>query len=207
MVSSEIFLFLKTRHYNSFRAASKELNFIYKLFGYQSSLPSRTIAQQELSMSVGRLEPRHALRHMRALRRRAKLYLVRMYVIASEYDSSFFSAILLASCFKVRVADGPAPKCRKTRTERIYFSRRQVSVAQTSGTSTTHDNCTLLRIFFEHDLASGLKIFTSKQKRLKLYSHRLFTLMSSRAFSSILVILCIKDTPWSNWRVGSTSTS
>ena len=66
------------------------------------------MAMQELSMSVGRLEPRHPLSQMIALRRRAKLILVRMYVIASEYDSFFFSAILLASCFIVHVANGPA---------------------------------------------------------------------------------------------------
>ena len=35
-------------------------------------------------MSVGRLEPRHPLKHMKALHRRAKLILVRMYVIASS---------------------------------------------------------------------------------------------------------------------------
>ena len=43
------------------------------------------MALQKLSMSVGRLEPRHPVRHMIALRRRAKLILVCMYVIASEY--------------------------------------------------------------------------------------------------------------------------
>ena len=41
-------------------------------------------ALQELSMSVGRLEPRHPLRHMIALRERAKLVPVRLYVTASE---------------------------------------------------------------------------------------------------------------------------
>ena len=50
-------------------------------------------------MLVGRFEQRIPLRHMIALRRRAKPILVRLYVIASEYDFSFFSAILLASCF------------------------------------------------------------------------------------------------------------
>ena len=39
------------------------------------------MALQELSMSVGRLEPRHPLRHTEAVRIRAKLILVRMYVI------------------------------------------------------------------------------------------------------------------------------
>ena len=68
---------------DSFRAAT------YKLICYESSLPSRTMA---LSMSVGRLEPRHPVRQIKALRRGAKLILVRMYVIASEYDSFFFSA-------------------------------------------------------------------------------------------------------------------
>ena len=61
------------------------------------------MALHELLMLVGRLKPRHPLRHMIALFRRAKLILMRMYVIVSEYDSSFFSAILIASCFKVRV--------------------------------------------------------------------------------------------------------
>ena len=65
------------------------------------------MALQELSMLVGRLEPRHPLRHMIALRRRA--IFVRMYVNASEYDSSFFSAILLSTCLIVRAADGFAP--------------------------------------------------------------------------------------------------
>ena len=93
----------KDRH---FQSSVKGNEFLYKLI---CCLPSRTVALQELSMSVGRLEPRHPLRHMIALRRRAKLIFVRMYVIASEYDSSFFSAVLLAICFIVRVADGPAP--------------------------------------------------------------------------------------------------
>ena len=107
------------------------IEFLYKLVCNESSLPSRTMALQELSMSVGRLEPRHPLRHMIALRRRAKLILVRIYVIASEYDSSFFSAILSAICFIVRVADSPVPPCRKTRGEQNYSSRRQVFVAHT----------------------------------------------------------------------------
>ena len=55
------------------------IDFLYKLFCYESSLPSRTMALHELSMSVGRLEPRHPLRHMIALRRRAKLILVRKF--------------------------------------------------------------------------------------------------------------------------------
>ena len=118
------------------------------------------MALHEQSMSLDRLEPPHPLRDMIALDRRAKLILVRMYVVASEYDSSFFKAILRASCFIVHVADGPAPQCRKTRAERSYSSRRQVFVAHTSGsyfrqvfvahtsgTSTTHDTCTLLRSF------------------------------------------------------------
>ena len=50
-------------------------------------------------MLVGRFEQRIPLRHMIGLRRRAKPILVRLYVIASEDDFSFFSAILLASCF------------------------------------------------------------------------------------------------------------
>ena len=50
---------------------------------------------------------------MIALRRRAKLIFVCMYNIASEYDSSFFSAILLAGCLIVRVSDGPAPHAGK----------------------------------------------------------------------------------------------
>ena len=81
------------------------------------NLPSRTMALQELSMSVGRLEPRHPLRNMIALRKREKPFLVRMYVIASVYDSFFFSAILLASCFIVRVADGPAPPMQENTSE------------------------------------------------------------------------------------------
>ena len=87
---------------------------------------------------------------MIALRRREKLTLEHMYVIASEYDSSFFSAILLASCFIVRVAD-----CLpyRTRAERSYSSRRQVIVAHQYGSTE----------IFGHDLASGLKIFPSKK--------------------------------------------
>ena len=77
---------------------------------------------------------------------KSKLILVRMNVIASEYDSSFFSAILLASCFIVRLADDPAPQGRKTPAER-NLSSRQVFVAHTSGASTTHDTCTLPRSF------------------------------------------------------------
>ena len=60
------------------------------------------MALQELLMLVGRLELRLPLGHKIALLRRAKLILMRMYVIVSEYDSFFFSAILIASCFKVR---------------------------------------------------------------------------------------------------------
>ena len=63
-----------------------------------------------------------------------------MYVIASEYDSAFFSTISLASCFTVRVADCPAPVCSKTRAERSYPCRIQVFVAHISGTSTNHDS-------------------------------------------------------------------
>ena len=48
-------------------------------------------------MSVGRLEQRHALTHTITLRRGAKFIDVRIYVISSEYDSSFFSVILRAS--------------------------------------------------------------------------------------------------------------
>ena len=48
------------------------------------------MALHEQSMSLDRLEPPHPLRDMIALDRRAKLILVRMYVVASEYDSSFF---------------------------------------------------------------------------------------------------------------------
>ena len=47
---------------------------------------------QELSISIGRLEPRHTMRHVIALRRRAKVIIVCMYVIASEYESSSISA-------------------------------------------------------------------------------------------------------------------
>ena len=72
------------------------------------------MALQELSMSVSRFDPRHPLRHIKALCRSAKLILESMYDIASNYDSSMFSAILLASCFIGRFADGPAPPCRKT---------------------------------------------------------------------------------------------
>ena len=67
------------------------------------------MALRELPMSVGRLVPRHPLWQIITLRRKPKITLVRMYIIASEYDSSFLSAILLASCFIVRVADRPAP--------------------------------------------------------------------------------------------------
>ena len=44
------------------------IEFLYKLIRYESSLHSRTVALHELSMSVGRLEPRHPLRHMIVLR-------------------------------------------------------------------------------------------------------------------------------------------
>ena len=70
------------------------------------------VLQKTLSISVGTTAPserRHHRRHMIAMSRRANLILVSMYVIASLYDSSFFSAILLASCFIMRVAEGPAP--------------------------------------------------------------------------------------------------
>ena len=67
------------------------------------------MALQGLIMSVGRMEPRHPLKHMRALPRRAKFIFVRMHFILSEYDSSFSSAILLANCFILRVGEGPAP--------------------------------------------------------------------------------------------------
>ena len=90
------------------------------------------MAMEELSMSVGRLKPRHPLRHMTALPRGAKLTLVRIYVIASEYDSFFFSAILLASCSIVRVAEGPAPQRKapfpKT-VARLLFRRQFYYVA------------------------------------------------------------------------------
>ena len=55
------------------------------------------------------VDPRYPLRQIMALFKIAKLIFVRMYEMASEYDSSFFSAIFRASCFIVRVAEGPAP--------------------------------------------------------------------------------------------------
>ena len=73
------------------------------------------MALQELSNSVGRLEPRRSLSHMIELSGKAKSILVHMNVIAS--DSSFITAILLACCFIVRVADGLEPSCRKVRAE------------------------------------------------------------------------------------------
>ena len=79
-------IILKTRHYNSFRAASQGFEFLYKQICYESRLPFRIMALQELSMSVGRLEPRHPMRHMIALRKRARFIIVRMYVIASKYE-------------------------------------------------------------------------------------------------------------------------
>ena len=66
------------------------------------------MALQELSMPNGCLEQGYPLRHLIALRRRAKLFFVPMCVIAWEYASSLFSAILLASCLIMRAADGPA---------------------------------------------------------------------------------------------------
>ena len=135
------------------------IEFLYKLICYESSLPSRTMALRELSMSVGRLNQWHPLRHMIALRGRANL--VRMYVIESEYDSFVFSAILLASCFIVRDADGPAPPCSKTRAERSYSSTSSIRCSYLR-----HFNDSYLYTsteFFGHDLASGLKIFTSKK--------------------------------------------
>ena len=90
------------------------IKIVYKLNSYKSSLLSRKMAQQEVAMSVSRLEPQRPLSHTIELRGRAKPILVRRYVIASEHDSSFFSANLLfsTSCFIVRVADGSSPTCR-----------------------------------------------------------------------------------------------
>ena len=103
------------------------IEFLDKLICYGSSLPSRTKALQELSMSVGRLEPQQPLSHMIAMCRRAKLILVRMYVIAFEYDSSFFSAILAASYFKVHVADGHAPQIQEvTSGTKLLFSTSSI---------------------------------------------------------------------------------
>ena len=101
------YIILKTRHYK-FLSCVKRIDFLHKLICYESSLPSHTKALQELSMS----DPRKPLRHMIAPRKRAKFTFVRKYNIASVYDSSLFSAILLASCLLMRVSDGPAPPCR-----------------------------------------------------------------------------------------------
>ena len=100
--------------------------FPYKLNYYESSFPSRTRALQELSTSVVRLGPQHLPRHMIALNRRAKPILVRMYVIASKYDSSSFSAILLAGCFIVRVADSHSTPDRKRGAQGSYTSRSSI---------------------------------------------------------------------------------
>ena len=118
------FIILKTRNYDSFRAAPKELIFLYKLIRYETSVTSRITALQKPSTSISRLELWHPLRHMIQLRIKAKLFFVLMYVIASENHSPSFSAIFVASCFVVLVADSPVPPCRKTRAKRSYISRR-----------------------------------------------------------------------------------
>ena len=98
------------------------------------------MALQQLSMSAGHLEPRHPLRHMIALGRRAKFIFVRVYKIASEYDSSFFSAILLVSCLVMRVADGPAPPVKENlrphEGKHRFTLLDEVFVAYNSGPST-----------------------------------------------------------------------
>ena len=84
------------------------------------------VLQKKLSIFVGTTAPserRHLRRHMIAMSRRANLILVSMYVIASQYDSSFFSAILLASCFIMRVAENPAPPMQEnTNGTKLLFS-------------------------------------------------------------------------------------
>ena len=131
------------------------IEFLYKLICYEYSLPSRTTALHEISMSVGRLEPRQLLRHMIALHRRAKLILVHMYVIASEYDSSFFSAILLAICYIVRVA-------KVLRPHEVILLNFKYSLLILEALQRL---MLFVRFYgvFGHGLASGLKIFKLKK--------------------------------------------
>ena len=60
--------------------------------------------------TAGRLRMERAPRRQSMeLHRRAKLNFVLMYVITSEYESSFLSLILEANLCKAFDADGPAP--------------------------------------------------------------------------------------------------
>ena len=57
------------------------------------------------------------------LRKRAKFNFVRMYVITSEYESSFISLILEANFCTAFDADGPAlPVHEKINGEKVAFS-------------------------------------------------------------------------------------
>ena len=139
------------------------------------------MALQEQSMLVGRLEPRHPLRHMITLRRRAKFIFLRMYVTASEFDSFSFSAILLASCSIVRVVDGPAPPMNENTSGKFTLLCVKYSLLTLQALqrvllfSASSIRCSHFRHFsdsrylysfiesFGQELLSGLKIFTSKK--------------------------------------------
>ena len=135
-------------------------DFLYMPICYESSLPFCTMAQHELSFSIGRLKPWRPLMQVIALRRGAKLILVRIYVIESEYDSSFFSAFVLANffhssrcgrCHNLMQENTRGPKLRFW-TSRIccsYFRHFKFSWYLYASTE-----------FFGHDLKSGLTVFT-----------------------------------------------
>ena len=79
------------------------------------------MALQRLSLTAGRLKQGYPLRLLIVLRRRAKHIPLRKDVFMSGYASSFFSASYLASCLKVRVADGSA---QRSRAKGGYSARR-----------------------------------------------------------------------------------
>ena len=68
------------------------------------------------------------------LRKRAKLIFVLMYVLKSEYESSFLSLILESNRCMAFDADGAAPPGHERLTDGSWLSRLRFSFARISAT-------------------------------------------------------------------------
>ena len=78
-----------------------------------------------------RMEPAPRRQSME-LRKRAKLNFVLMYVITSEYESSFLTLIVEANLCMVFDADGPAPPVKEKINGQKWLSRLRLSFARIS---------------------------------------------------------------------------
>ena len=145
------------------------------------------------------LRVRHPLKQRTQLLRSARLIFVRMLLIVSAYASPRFSLILVASCFiTLDAADSAPPEPAKTSALKL--------LCLVSWIHSSYLFCLMLSWYLYVSFmvlgqlfALGLKIFASKQVRLK---RQTFSLMSSWASSSVVVELLGKISPLSDWSFG-----